>query len=160
MHWRWWDVTLWFYNNHFVVSWHQSIVFNLSFHYCHPMYISDWFPILSLTTCCTISPILFFSVFINWLLVSTFSLVFLLQYMQVCLDQQLLNAEYGGEIVVSLQSAEMMYSVQSNLVPSSIFWTRDVQEHFVGDDMKVSVKDWTFSGILNLCKYKCVFYLN
>lgn len=78
--------------------------------------------------------------------------------MQVCLDQQLLNAEYGGEILVSLQSADMKYNVQSNLVPFSIFWTRDVQEHFVGDDMKVNVKYWAFLGILNLPKYKCVFY--
>jgi hypothetical protein len=78
--------------------------------------------------------------------------------MQVCLDQQLVNAKYGGEILVSLQSAQMMYNIQSNLVPSSIFWTRDVQEHFVGDDMKVNAKDWAFSGILNLPKCKCVFY--
>jgi len=80
--------------------------------------------------------------------------------MQVYLDQQLVNAEYGGEILVSLQSAEMNYNIQSNLVPSSIFWTRDVQEHFVGDDMKVNVKDWAFSGIQNLPKYKRVFYFN
>jgi hypothetical protein len=60
-----------------------------------------------------------------------------LQYIQVCLDQQLLAAEYGGEILVSLQSAEMQYNIQSNLVPCSIFWTREVQEHFVGEDMKV-----------------------
>jgi len=79
--------------------------------------------------------------------------------MQVYLDQQLVNAEYGGEILVSLQSAEIMYNIQSNLVPSSIFWTRDVQEHFVGDDMKVNVKDWAFSGIQNLSKYKCVIQL-
>jgi hypothetical protein len=62
----------------------------------------------------------------------------------VCLDQQLLNAEYAGEILVSLQSAEMQYNIQSNLVPSSIFWTREVQEHLVGDDMKVNVKNWAF----------------
>jgi len=80
--------------------------------------------------------------------------------MQVYLDQQLVNAEYGGEILVSLQSAEMNYNIQSNLVPSSIFWTRDVQEHFVGDDMKVNVKDWAFSGIQNLPKYKRVCYFN
>lgn len=80
--------------------------------------------------------------------------------MQVCLDQQLVNAEYGGEILVSLQSAEMMYNIQSNLVPCSIFWTRDVQEHFVGDDMEVNVKDWAFSGILNLPNYKGIFYFN
>jgi hypothetical protein len=64
--------------------------------------------------------------------------------MQVCVDQQLLNAEYGGEILVSLQSAEMQYNIQSNLVPSSIFWSREVPEHFVGDDMKVNVKDRDF----------------
>jgi len=80
--------------------------------------------------------------------------------MKVCLDQQLVNAEYGGEILVSLQSAEMIYNIQSNLVPSSIFWTRDVQEHFVGGDMKVNVKDWAFSGILDLPNYKFVFYFN
>jgi len=80
--------------------------------------------------------------------------------MQVYLDHQLVNAEYGGEILMSLKSAEMTYNIQSNLVPSSIFWTRDVQEHFVGDDMKVNVKDWTFSGIQTLPKYKCVFYFN
>jgi hypothetical protein len=68
--------------------------------------------------------------------------------MQVCLDQKLLNAEYGGEILVSLQSAEMQYNIQSNPVPSSVFWTREVQEHFVGDDMKVNSKDWAFSWIL------------
>ncbi|XP_023710694.1 crossover junction endonuclease EME1 isoform X3 [Cryptotermes secundus] len=63
-----------------------------------------------------------------------------LKYIQVCLDQQLLTAEYGGEILVSLQSAEMQYNIQSNLVPCSIFWTREVQEHFVGEDMEVHVR--------------------
>jgi hypothetical protein len=53
----------------------------------------------------------------------------------------LLTAEYGGEILVSLQSAEMQYNIQSNPVPFSIFWTREVQEHFVGDDMKVNIRD-------------------
>lgn len=67
-------------------------------------------------------------------------LVLSLQYIQVCLDQQLLSAEYGGEILLSLQSAEMQYNIQSNLVPCSIFWTREVQEHFVGEDMKVNFK--------------------
>jgi hypothetical protein len=56
----------------------------------------------------------------------------------VCLDQQLLTAEYGGEVLVSLQSAEIQYNIQSNPVPFSIFWTREIQEHFVGDDMKVN----------------------
>lgn len=72
-------------------------------------------------------------------------LVLSLQYIQVCLDQQLLTAEYGGEILVSLQSAEMQYNIQSNLVPCSIFWTREVQEHFVGEDMEVNIKTRAFS---------------
>lgn len=84
-----------------------------------------------------------------------------LKYMQVCLDQKLLNAEYGGEILVSLQSAEMQYNIQSNPVPSSVFWTREVQEHFVGDDMKVHVRSrkeeeeemlivWTWDEVITL----------
>ncbi|KDR20403.1 crossover junction endonuclease EME1 [Zootermopsis nevadensis] len=63
-----------------------------------------------------------------------------LKYIQVCLDKQLLTTEHGGEILTSLQSAHMQYNIQSNLVPFSVFWTREVQEYCVGDDMKVQVQ--------------------
>ncbi|KAJ4430052.1 hypothetical protein ANN_22260 [Periplaneta americana] len=61
-------------------------------------------------------------------------------YIRACLDQQLLATEYGGELLVSLQSEGMQYNVQSNPVPFSVFWIREIQEHSVGEDKEVHVE--------------------
>ncbi|XP_069686939.1 transcriptional regulator ATRX isoform X2 [Periplaneta americana] len=63
-----------------------------------------------------------------------------LKYIRACLDQQLLATEYGGELLVSLQSEGMQYNVQSNPVPFSVFWIREIQEHSVGEDKEVHVE--------------------
>ncbi|PSN52361.1 hypothetical protein C0J52_06716 [Blattella germanica] len=63
-----------------------------------------------------------------------------IKFIRVCLDQNLLVGEYGGQILVSLQAAEMQYNIQTNPVPFSIVWTRETREHFVDDDMQMHVK--------------------
>ena len=62
-----------------------------------------------------------------------------LKYIKVCLDQNLLSCNFGGQILVELQTSGMQYNIQSNSVSNSILWTRDTIEHEVGEDLSVNV---------------------
>nr|CAD7449104.1 unnamed protein product [Timema bartmani] len=60
-----------------------------------------------------------------------------LDYIHVMLDQQLLTAEYGGELLVALQGAELQYNIQNQSVPLTVTWTREVRQHHMDENMKV-----------------------
>ncbi|XP_068085908.1 probable crossover junction endonuclease EME2 [Anabrus simplex] len=63
-----------------------------------------------------------------------------LKYIQVMLDQSLLTDEFGGELLLALQNAELQYTIQEQVAPRTITWVRSVQEHTLDENMKVQVR--------------------
>nr|CAD7462516.1 unnamed protein product [Timema tahoe] len=66
-----------------------------------------------------------------------------LDYIHVMLDQQLLTAEYGGELLVALQGAELQYNIQNQSVPLTVTWTREVRQHHMDENMKCRMEPLT-----------------
>lgn len=61
------------------------------------------------------------------------------------MDAELLHEEYGSEILNCLNSSQIEYTVQSNIIPFCVSWSRKVQAHQI-DNGKV--------GKCLLCKKK------
>lgn len=64
-----------------------------------------------------------------------------LKYIRTLLDQNLLTEEYSGDILLSLQNAEMMYEIQPQLFPKSVLWAKLVNEYVCDDDMKITASE-------------------
>lgn len=66
--------------------------------------------------------------FLRWkCFISTIQHLFhLLQYISVLLDSDLTNCKFGGELLVTLQSAEIQYKVEKLKISHSVLWTREV----------------------------------
>ncbi|KAJ9583192.1 hypothetical protein L9F63_022463 [Diploptera punctata] len=86
-----------------------------------------------------------------------------LKYIKVCLDQNLLSCEFGGQILVELQAAGMQYNIQTNSIDDSIVWTRESLKHTIGEDLKLNVESrmkeenemliiWKWDKVVNYIK--------
>jgi hypothetical protein len=60
-----------------------------------------------------------------------------MKFITVHIDSEIINEEYGNDVIKALQESDVKYEVQSQIFPCTISWTRKVQSHLINDNGKL-----------------------